>query len=175
MEIIGLSGKLGVGKDYIALEIMRHSEVPTLIMALADHFKVDQIVKNSFLFEEVYHQKTDQSRKALQEYGTRIRKQYGADIWTKILLNWIRVYSERGIKRFIITDVRYPNEIEMLRGLGAKIYRIIAPERNREKLLQESKGDPIIMERLASHDSETALDNYTSWDKLIHNDSPKDE
>jgi len=175
MSIIAFSGKMGVGKDYIALEYCRMlPPCPTVILALADHFKIDRMIKDGLKYEEVYHRKTRDSRLALQKYGAKTREKYGKDIWIKILLGWIRVHRERGMQRFLITDVRYRNEFEALKKIGATIIRIKAPQRNKQRLLQEADGDHVIMEMLSSHPSEVELDDTTDWDHLIHNDPDDD-
>ena len=69
------------------------------------------------------------TRKKLQEIGTEMgRNKYGDNIWIDIVYNWMKVYSSRGIKRFIITDVRFENETYMIKTLGGEIWRIQRPE-----------------------------------------------
>src|SRR3989344_9421358 len=172
MELFAFTGKMGVGKDHLSQIFNRvMPPVPTVILALADHFKIDRCVKNSLKYEELFHQKTDQTRLALQEYGTRSRTKYGADIWIRILNNWIRMHHERGIKRIIVTDIRYPNEVRAWRELGGKLFRIVAPQRNHARLMQESHDVPEVYQRISSHPSETALDDWSEpWDAVLMND-----
>src|SRR3989338_7519638 len=177
MELFAFTGKMGVGKDHLSQIFHRiMPPLPTVIMALADHFKIDRCVKKSLKYEELFHQKTEQSRLALQEYGTRSRSKYGADIWIKILNTWIRMHMERGIKRIIVTDIRYPNEVHAWRSLGGKLFRIVAPERNHARLMQEAHDVYEVYRQLASHPSETALDDFPeSWDTVLMNDPETDE
>ena len=105
MEVIGLLGYQGVGKNYIAENILNEilPKENTLIMAFADHFKIDCINKHNVEFNKIYLNKDIESRKLLQRVGTEEgRDIYGDDIWVNVLESWMRVYNNRGIKRFYI-------------------------------------------------------------------------
>lgn len=56
---------------------------------------------------------------------------------------------------YVCDDLRFPNEVEALRKMGATLYRINRPSHS-------NTGD---------HPSETALDDYTGWDRIVTNDS----
>jgi len=84
IELYGFSGKLGSGKNFIAEKVFKEMfyDVPTLIMAFADQFKIDCIVLDNINREEIFHKKTETSRKMLQKRGTEEgREKYGEDIW----------------------------------------------------------------------------------------------
>jgi hypothetical protein len=55
---------------------------------------------------------------------------------------------------WIITDVRFPNEVDAIRNRGGVLVRVHNPR----------------IESIDTHESETALDNYKEWDGLIIND-----
>ena len=64
----------------------------------------------------------------LQDYiNEEGKNKYGPDIWINILDNWIKLYSSQGVERFIITDVRFLNEVKYIKKLGGIIFRIIVP------------------------------------------------
>ena len=52
MEIFGFSGKIGSGKNYVSeklfLPLLPYKQ--TLVMALADHFKVDACSKDNLAY-----------------------------------------------------------------------------------------------------------------------------
>lgn len=174
IEIYGINGKLGTGKNYVAENILLPmlSEKNTVILSFADHFKIDAINKDNIKYEEVFHKKTEKSRIALQKRGTEEgRNVYGEMIWVNVLNTWIKVLSERGIKRVIIGDVRFKNEANAIKKIGGYLININAPKRNKEKLLQESNGDMEIYNQISNHISENDLDNYNKFDLILNNDN----
>jgi phosphomevalonate kinase len=171
-QIFGFSGKLGVGKNYVAEELF-YGSLPsnTMIMAFADHFKVDCVSKDDVDFEKVFVKKDEHTRRLLQLRGTEEgRDKYGDDIWIRTIETWIQLYYQRGIDYFIITDVRFPNEAAWVRSVEGKTFRINAPNRNNKALNEESNGNPEMLQSIATHVSETALDYYTEFDYVINND-----
>ena len=113
VEIIGLLGHQGVGKNYLAEKILPKilPQKNTVVLAFADHFKIECISKFGANYDKVFGKKDFDTRKLLQRVGSEEgRDKYGADIWIKHLHNWIKVLSSRGVERFIISDVRFENE-----------------------------------------------------------------
>lgn len=171
-EIFAFSGKLGVGKNFISEKVFIPflEKKNTLVIALSDHFKVETIVKDGFDYTKVYFKKDETTRVALQKRGTEEgRDIFGQDVWLETIKTWIRVYAERGVERFIITDVRFKNEFFGLRQIGAKIFRVVAPRRNHDKLLEESENKKDLFEIIKNHKSETDLDGI-DFNNVIHND-----
>jgi FMN phosphatase YigB (HAD superfamily) len=184
LELYGFSGKMGTGKNYIAEKLFK-AMLPTkntVILALADHFKVECCAKDGVDYNRVFGEKDGETRKLLQKRGTEEgRAVYGEDIWTRTLEIWIRRHHETGVERVIITDLRFPNEVEWVKSLGGMTFRINAAERNKTRLHQEAErmgaesNDPISLEErvnmIAGHSSEVALDNHEEmFDFLIDND-----
>ena len=172
IEVIGFMGNIGTGKNYIAENIFLPKLVnkPTLVMAFADHFKINSICFSNLEFDKVFIKKDTTTRKKLQELGTEMgRNKYGDNIWIDIVYNWMKVYSNRGIKRFIITDVRFENEVKFIKELNGIVIKINAPDRNLYKLIQESDGDVSILNLLSNHSSETYIKNFTDYDYIINN------
>ncbi len=174
ITIYGFSGKLGSGKNYLAetkFNDMLGPNGPALIMAFADQLKIDLIARDKIDYNSIFHTKDHQSRVALQKYGTDMREKYGPNIWINYLDNWIKMHVERGIRDFIITDVRFPNEFAWIKSLGGIVIRVEAPGRNLDELNKEAAGDPIKLHQIASHASETALDNHRDqFDYILNND-----
>lgn len=176
IQMIGISGKMGVGKDYIVNEFLLNKGIPTLVLAYADFIKFDAIAKRGKTYEQVMITKDEETRGVLQRLGTELGRQiYGEFVWVNLVINTVRLHYERsGIKRFVFIDNRFPNEVDFIKQFG-KIIRIKAPKRNHIKLLAESKGDITVYAKLAGHASETALDDMPdkNFDFVLNND-PED-
>lgn len=174
IEVYGFCGKLGTGKNYVAekLFIAQLPAKATMVMAMADQIKINCCVKDRIPFENLFGEKTESSRKLLQKRGTEEgRDVYGEDIWIRYIDNWIKVYASRGIERFIITDLRFPNEIAWCKSIGGKVIGIVAPQRNFDRLQKEAKGDPNKAQEIARHSSEASFEIMIDHcDCIINND-----
>ena len=176
MEVYGFIGNMGCGKNYIAEKVFlpKLKPKPTLVMAFADHFKVTAICFENLDYNKVFGEKDEHTRKKLQLLGTELgRDKYGNDIWLKVLYNWMKVYNERGIERFIITDVRFENETYMIKTLGGEIWRIQRPEVGpvnnhiSETELKDYAADRTLLNAGTLNDLETLvklrLDSYLAY------------
>lgn len=163
IEIVGISGKLGTGKDYIARRYFYNRGYKQI--SLAWHFKVWIVGQGLATWEEVFVTKPPHVRTLLQQEGTeKGRNVYGENVWIETMIAWIRVYSEYwGVSKFIVPDVRFPNEVTAIQKAGGKVYRIIAPHRDKS-----SSASP----EARAHPSETSLDGFplTDFDGIIFND-----
>lgn len=167
--LIGLSGKMGVGKDYIAQNIilpyLEQRNIKTLIIAFADQIKVNTSVKNNISLSKMYDTKNEDIRRLLQKEGTENgRDKYGDNIWINYVDKWTDIYSKRGIQAFIIMDVRFKNEAEYIKSKNGLLIRIEAPLRNKERITNEKNSLEI-----QKHISEIDLDDY-KFDNIINND-----
>lgn len=163
IQIIGLSGKAGTGKDWIFENYLRPAGYHR--WALADHFKIWAVGRGLATYEEVFHTKPPHVRKALQQIGTEEgRLVYGENVWLDTTWAWMHhLASMWGIEKFCVTDARFPNEVEYIQSHGGKVLRIIAPQREAaSELTAEARA----------HISETALDTFplTNYDGIINND-----
>lgn len=171
-NIFGFSGKIGSGKDYVSkkifLPLLKHHRCEkVLFLAFADCLKQQCSLKYGSTYEKLYEKKDDVTRGHLQELADDIKKSYGQDAYVNALKMNIMVHHYRSdIDCFIITDVRFPQEMKMIKDLGGYVFRIEAPERTLKKLKEEC-GDNY--KKRASHISETALDN-AKFDATIYND-----
>lgn len=59
------------------------------------------------------------TRRFLQWFGTEGMRSFDPDFWIKRMRQ-----SLVGLERVVITDCRFPNEIEMVHELGGKVWRI---------------------------------------------------
>ncbi len=140
-----------------------------MILGFADQIKAIGMAEHNLDPSKVFGQRDSFTRNTMQTLGTELgRNVKGDDIWLRYLTSWMILHHHNnGIEVFIISDVRFPNELDFIRKLGGKIVRIHAPERNRERLIKEGS----INSSTSSHSSETALDNYdASFDRVLCND-----
>lgn len=175
--IIGIAGKMGTGKDYvcnnIVIPILQKYQSRFLQMSFADQIKVNVMTKNNISFNDIYVDKNNETRTLLQTEGTELgRDVLGHDIWIRYFDNWMKVYKSRGVKHFILTDVRFSNEVEYIKRSGGILIYVKAPQRNYNRLFRESDGDPHIIEKLSNHISECDLDTLPEdcFDTIILND-----
>ena len=180
--IIGVSGKLGSGKNYIVsnliIPVLKNLNKNYLEISFADQIKVNVMTKKGIMFNDIYVKKTSETRRLLQIEGTEEGRNssLGADIWVKYLDNWITVFQKRDIDVFIVPDCRFKNELAYVRSKCGILVKVVAPFRNQSRLKEESKGDHKIMEKLMTHCSECDLDEIhdTEYDLIIKND-PNDK
>jgi phosphomevalonate kinase len=176
---IGITGKMGVGKDYILSNkikpLLDKLNVKNLQVSFADQIKVNVMTIANISFEDVYKQKTQKTRKLLQQEGTENgRNLYGKNIWISYFDNWTKVHKSRGIDVILIGDVRFKNEYDYIKKNDGIIIKVVAPERNKQRLNQESGGDLTIIENIKTHQSECDLDEITDFDLIIDNDLDSD-
>jgi len=93
-------------------------------------------------------------REIMQEFGAFYRK-IQPDFWVNGLKKFLDYEALKSHKDFIITDVRYKNEAEFIKGVKGFLIRI---DRNLDNKIHG-----------ANHKSETELDNYNDFDMCIDN------
>lgn len=139
-KIIGMTGLAASGKDSIG-DILVNNFPTFEKMSFASHLKdvvalmfgwdrkmlagetpEDRAIReqpDKFWSEKLGYDFTP--RKALQIFGTNLlRNNFHQNIWVDCL----EMKLSKTDKDIVITDVRFPNEIEMIRKLGGKIWRV---------------------------------------------------
>ncbi len=163
MKILGLAGHAGSGKDTIYSKYLKPRG--WFQWSYAFHFKVWLVGRGKATHEEIFHTKPNHVRKLIQRFGTEEgRDVWGEDIWNNILFEWLTLIHETSdIDKFVIPDVRFPNEFHAIRNIGGKIIRINAPQRVMEYGMTEEARQ---------HSSETSLTTLksTDFDGTIFND-----
>lgn len=179
MRLIGIAGKLGSGKDYVATNfiipyIEKTLKEKCLLLSFADQLKVNVMVKNTeFNYSDLYENKTEQVRILLQQEGTENgRNKFGQNIWTNYHSKWMDIYLNRGINNFITCDVRFKNELEYIKKKKGIIIKVISPRRNHDRIKKESIDDIYKYDIIKKHNSECDLDDVedSMFDYIINND-----
>ena len=86
-------------------------------------------------------------REFLQKLGTAVRNEVHPEFWARALF-----IKEKDNQNLIIPDVRFPNEVQIIKDHGGMLIRIERPGAG-----------------AGNHISEIALDNYKGWDIVIDN------
>ena len=170
---IGVSGKMGVGKDYFAkhylIDFIENTlKQKCLVVSFADVIKLNVMVHNNITIDMLSGDKTNEVRTLLREEGQGKKQVYGDDIWIRYTKAMGDLYMARGIDHIIITDLRFKNEYEFIKSMNGVVIRIDAPKRNEKRLRKESSNIEQY-NALANHISETELDNM-EFDYTINND-----
>ena len=167
--IIGISGKLGSGKDTFASILVEELNYNVEIKKFADNLKQIVSILSGRPLEDMYSvegknifiEEFNMSVGSMQQkIGTEaLRDNFDINVWVKSLFT---TYSDD--KTWIITDARFENEADYIKKMGGILIRI---EGDPAKVRENSTRD-------LTHASETSLDNY-AFDLYIHNDGTLDD
>lgn len=146
--VLGLGHKARHGKDSAAQYLIRAygSRVQRFSLA-ADLKAVCRVERGMQTKDPVLLQQV------AEEYRAK-----DPDVWVKSVYLQI---AEARPKIAVITDVRYPNEVEMIHALGGAVWKIERRDGHGQLYVDQS--------RPADHISETALDSFRGWDKVLVN------
>lgn len=144
-RLIGLTGAAGAGKDtvadwmYVVYRVHRYSfatPIKAMTVALLQAagvplYDCKKIVADPIRKNEPLPQLNGMTpRRIMQTLGTEWgRNTLGADVWLTMLGR--RLEKNLAARNFrlpmVVTDVRFPNEAEMIRLLGGTVIRVVRP------------------------------------------------
>lgn len=185
MHVIGIAGQAGAGKDTVCellqerrAFVARAAFADALKAELAAAFGVDVVLLNDRATKEiptaalapdrcsdpefVRHLGTLASfiahrpRTIMQAWGD-YRRRSDPSYWLRCIEPTVGAARTLGAQALVITDVRYPNEVEWLRAVGGVLWRVCRP------------SAPLV----ASHSSEWAIRDAPA-DLMIVNESNLD-
>lgn len=187
--IIGICGFIGSGKDTVADHLVnrhyfkRESFAGSLKDAVAAVFGWDrQLLEGLTADARAWREQPDTwwtqrlgrtvtPRLMLQLWGTEVcRRGFHDDIWTASVEAKIARNLESNV---VISDCRFPNEIESIRKQGGKIIRVVRGENPEwyDIAISANLGDPTAigtLNALGIHASETSWVG-SRFDAEIHN------
>lgn len=165
MTVIGFCGYAQTGKDsaaeflaefgYVRLafaDILRQSlyalnPVITIRPTTGDYGRVQDIVNRDGW--ELAKTTYPEIRELLQRMGTEVgRELYGESFWVDRVMKQIKPHG-----KYVITDVRYPNEAAAVRKSGGRVFRVDRPgSAPVNSHLSDSGIDSIIVDgRVSNH------------------------
>ena len=172
---VGLTGKMGAGKDHFFTEMERWAKNTFQRVSLADLLRQEvedtliigsEAVELPVLWNKPY---SDDVRRLLQWWGTDLRRNQNPDYWVLKGEEWAYETTRHG-KVPVFTDVRFPNEADMVRENGGIIVRVSAPYEIREARLgavpPSHESEDAMDDYRADFDVESTEDNRTYWEQV---------
>ena len=174
--IIGLVGYIGSGKGTVGDILVRNHQYTKF--AFADALK--DAVATIFMWPRGLLEGDSNASRAFRErVDPWWSHKFGYEVTPRLILQkfgteacrhgisdniWITALEKRmhGYENVVISDCRFPNEIDFIRSVGGVIVRVRRGE------------DPTTEELSKMHISETAWNNYDP-DFVIHNEGTKDD
>lgn len=155
--IIGLGHAARVGKDTCAAQLVEHHGYQRVAFADAIRDFVYRMDPDVRLQVNVHGWEASKLahpfvRHALVDAGYHARDVMGEDVWIRAAMR--RVTSGRTV----ITDMRYPNEVDAIRSIGGVIVKVERPG-----------VEPL------PNVADQALASYDGWDAVIVNDGTLDD
>lgn len=176
--VIGCSGKIGSGKNYLAekkmFEKFHQMGKIVVVMAFGDYLKMTCLVKDGISYGKLFYDKDQETRKILQTRGMKERE-IDNEIFIKMLECHMKIAFDRNIDVVIISDLRFNIEFEFLKSLNAVLFRVNAPKRTQDKMFKECAGDAKAVAEIAKHVSEIELDLRNDFDYYLDNDYEHEE
>ena len=162
---IALSGLKRSGKDTVGSYLIQNYSCKRY--AFADEVK--RLARE--LFPEEFVQ-NDKPVDLLQWLGNTMR-QRNPDVWINRLSTMIQLTKDP-VPNLVVTDVRYPNEVQALKNLGFTIVKVQVPV---EVSIERSKATEVnFTEELLLHESEQlAQSNEQYYDYVIENTGTLEE
>lgn len=123
--IIGFAGKKGSGKDF-ALKCLRevYSDFKFQRISFADALK-DEICLATKVNLDYLEAKKDKFRMILQWWGTDFRRNmFSHDYWIEKWKDAVSKVKMDTCTIIVATDVRFQNEVDIIKSLGGKVYFI---------------------------------------------------
>ena len=172
MKIIGFTGRAQSGKDTCASFIKELSDkvilaayakplkdAAKILFNLTDDQLYDQTLKEQSIDDLCINGIDASPRIILQWLGSHLRKDISQDFFLEHMSFKIKEALKKDIDYFIVTDIRYNNEAELLKKYGAIIIKI------------EREGPTI---KTSNHHSENGISNDIV-DIIIDNNGTLDE
>ena len=158
MRVFLIAGKAGSGKSEVAKIIKNYYEKLKEKTVITEYSKYLKLYAKEMLDWDGNNQ--NKPRDFLQEMGLFIRENLKQkDLLIKRMKTDMLVYVHF-FKNVVISDVRYPEEIILMKEDYPKAISIL--------VVNDLEDSPLTIKQ-ARHKTEHALDNYEGFDYVIHN------
>lgn len=170
MLIIGLSGKMGSGKDFIAKHVIRkylklyYPNLNVYSFSFADPLKMQVLEQYDLSWNDVFPPlgvpKTEAVRKILQTHGNT-KRQTNPNYWVDCYDMWCKLFQQKECDILITSDVRFRVEYKHILEKNGIVCNVHAPSR-------------IYQNELTKDISENDLNELSDQDYfyVFQNDSP---
>lgn len=189
-KLIGLGGKLRAGKDEVAKHLANTHDY--VVMGMSDRLneallKLNPIIPTTLATPENYMRyqqlhdavgyveakKNPEVRRLLQALGTEVgREMIDQDVWVNMAVRTIEQHWADG-NNVVITAIRFPNELEMVRRLGGVLTWVDRPDEGRTPEGAQ-KGADEAQSAISGHASENSVSSE-DFDYVLSNDGTLEE
>jgi len=135
MRVIGIAGRKGAGKDTAAKALIdvcgarRFAFADPLKSGVREMFGLTHEHTDGGLKEDVIPWLGVTPRHLLQTGGTEwARKMIAQDVWVRVARQNLYRRQEDGVELVVMPDVRFLEEVEVIREFGGEIWRVTRPE-----------------------------------------------
>ena len=157
MKIFLIAGKAGGGKNVVAKLIKEYYVYKLEECAITSYSKY---IKNFALeLTDWDGNENTKPREFMQNLGDEMRK-IDPDFLVSNMIKDITIYQKH-VENLVISDVRMPNEIDMIKNAFDNVYAIYVVNQ-----FSESK----LTLKQQAHITENALEGYNDFDYVIAND-----
>ncbi len=165
--LLGISGKIGSGKDTLADEVVFYDSNRIEKRAFATKLKQITAILTGEKYEDMFTQEgkniyLEDWKMTVGEFQQKMGTEgmrYGVhpEGWILALFSDYQFSSD-----WIISDLRFVNEAQAIKDRGGFLIRLNGDP---AKIRENSTRD-------LTHPSETGLDDWTDWDMIIENTPP---
>lgn len=165
-RLIGLVGRRGVGKDTVGdYLVSRHgfrkqAFARPIKEACALLFQVDPLVFEDRTLKETPLKYNLSPRQMAQLVGTDFfRNQVSPTFWLDYFEDWLASHRDEAV---VVTDVRFQNEVDLIRKLGGEVWFIARNTGDRNEVAD-------------LHISESGIDSLSNITRTVPNDGTLEE
>jgi len=141
MKLIAIAGRKGAGKDTFAHPLLIENEGQFNLVKFADPLKnmlrslfrdagcsptqIENMIEGDSKELQYPFLGGKTPRFAMQSLGTEWRDMMTTNLWTGITDSRLKNMARGGAHGVIITDCRFPHEVDFIHGLGGKVFRVV--------------------------------------------------
>jgi len=167
-HVLVLTAKARSGKDKLADQVVNtfHAQKRSLADPIRE---IDMIISGNV---------KGKNRESLIKIGQGLRRE-DPNIWIKTWLRFVldQVNNWGLYQRFVIPDIRQPNEFTFFKSMGALTVKIEADEQKRLDKIREVDGEDALKKELLNDETESHVEGfvaelymYNAYDEIFLND-----